>query len=148
MFVGIGRQVGGRRLKAAGREIMLMPQLPSVMVLAMVLTDIVMTMVWLLVFGHVHVPVPLVVLCPIHQSMLGLKAVLGIHIEIMADGMAHRRPRGRGSVVRERSSCAGRRGGPILASMLWLLLRIILPGSRLMEPECTICHLTRQAGSY
>ena len=141
MFMGVGGQVRGRRLEAAGRDVMLVPQLSTVMMLPMMLGHIMVAMVGGLVFGDVDV-VP-VGLRTIDQAMLSLVPILRIHIEVVAKRVAHRRSRRGWGLVTERSSSRGR-AGPVLVTVTCMLRRIKLPGSRLMEPERTICHLTGQ----
>jgi hypothetical protein len=140
MFVGVGGEVRGRGLETA-RQVVLMSQLAAMVMLTMMLVHVVVTVVRLLKFRHMHVSISLMILRPVHDAMLTLIPILREHIEVVAQRVAYRRSRGRRSVVCERSSWPGGRRGPIRIAML----RKELPGSRLMEPECTICHLTRQA---
>lgn len=53
------------------------------MMLSMMLVDIVMPMVRLLIFRHVHIAVALVVLSPVHEAVLSLIAILRIHVVVV-----------------------------------------------------------------
>jgi len=64
------------RLEATTGNIVLMAELSAVMVLAMMLIHIVMTMMGLLILGHMHVAISLVILRPAHQTVLSLVAIL------------------------------------------------------------------------
>ena len=79
-------------MEAARGEVVLVSKLSPVMVLTVMLADVMVSMVRLLVLLQMHVPIPLMILRSVQQTMLTLISILGVHVEAVADGMVHGRP--------------------------------------------------------
>lgn len=106
---------------------------------------IVVRMMIMLELGHRLDPISLMVLS-VHHDMLTLMSSVLIHIErAVCGGGVRRRPRWRRSIVTEGPPTSLRRAGTVGIPLCVVLIvwEIERSSSRLVEPELTIGHLTR-----
>jgi hypothetical protein len=85
----------------------LVTYVPAVVIVRMMLVDlVVLCIVVVLMLGHVHVAISVIVMGSIQHAVLILVAIMTVHVESLGDEWVRRRPGGRGSIGIERSSGA------------------------------------------